>query len=297
MAQFRLSGFADEISPDFSQQLAALQAFHVPFIELRGIGHTNVSDLTPQQLRQVKDQLHAAGIAVSSIGSPIGKIPITQDFAPHLDKLKRTLEIQKELGAPYLRMFSFYLPGDQLAGRFRGPVLERLAAMTEEAARWDAVLLHENEKGIYGDTAPRCLDLMEQLSGPHLRAVFDFANFVEVGQDTLSAYQALRPYIEYVHVKDCAVSQGPGGRATKIVPAGEGEGHISLILAQLAADGWHGYLSLEPHLVDFAGLAQLEQDPAKRASALDGRGAWELALNALRGILRDIAPHPGEVLL
>lgn len=297
MARLYLSGFADEISPSFSVQLQALQDLHVSHIELRGIDQTNVSDLSPQQLREVKAALSAAGIGVSSIGSPIGKIAITDSFAPHMEKLKRTLEIQKELGAPYLRMFSFYLPQDRPAADFRGQVLERLASMAGEAARWDAMLLHENEKGIYGDTAPRCLDLLEHLASPHLRAVFDFANFVEVGQDTLAAYQMLRPFIEYIHIKDCAVQEGPAGRTTKIVPAGQGEGHIPEILTSLVTGGWQGFLSLEPHLVDFAGLAALEQDPAKRDSALDGRTAWELALDALRAVIGQVSAQTGEVLL
>lgn len=281
MGQMMISGFADEISPDFSQQLESLREFGVQYMELRGIDSVNVSDLSPEKLQDVKSRLAASGVKVSSIGSPIGKIGIEEPFAPHLEKLKRTLEIQKELGAPYLRMFSFYLPQDRPAEEFRGQVLERLSAMAEEAARWDAVLLHENEKGIYGGNAARCLDIMEQLYGEHFRAVFDFANFVEVGQDTLEAYNMLNPYIEYVHIKDATAEK-------KIVPAGKGIGRVEDILRDLTAGGWSGFLSLEPHLVDFAGLAALEQDPQKRGSGLDGKSAWALALSALRDILARI---------
>lgn len=286
MKEWIISGFADEISPDFSRQLAALNRFGVSHIELRGVDGVNVSDLSPEKLGEVKAALAGAGIAVSSIGSPMGKISIEEDFAPHMEKLKRTLEIQKELDAPYLRMFSFYIPKDRQAEEFRGPVLERLDAMVQEAGRWDAVLLHENEKGIYGDTAPRCRDLLEQLAGPRFQAVFDFANFVEVGQDTLEAYRLLKSYITYVHVKDAA---GAPDQPKKVVPAGEGEGHVEEILRDLFAGGWRGFLSLEPHLVDFSGLAALEQDPVKRDSLMDGEPAWETALTALRTILGRIA--------
>lgn len=278
MDQRIISGFADEISPDFGQQLQALNEFGVSYLELRGVDGTNVSDLSQEQLKEVKSRLSSAGVKASSIGSPLGKIGMEEPFAPHMEKLKRTLEIQKELDAPYLRMFSFYLPQGRPAGEFRSQVLERLSAMVEEAARWDAVLLHENEKGIYGDNAPRCLDIMEQLSSEHFRAVFDFANFVETDQDTLAAYSMLKPYIEYIHIKDATADK-------KIVPAGEGIGHVEDILRDLAGGGWNGFLSLEPHLVDFSGLAALEQDPQKRSSTLDGKSAWALALSALRDIL------------
>ena len=197
MEQIVLSGFSDEIAPELDIQLAAIREWGLSHIELRAADGVNVSDFSPEKVKEVKAKLAAAGVSVSSIGSPLGKISIEEDFAPHLEKVKRTLEIQKELGAPYIRMFSFYLPEGQDPARFRGEVLERLHRMVEEAAAWDSVLLHENEKGIYGDNASRCQDLLEQLAGPHFQAVFDFANFIQVGQETLPAYGLLKPCLLY----------------------------------------------------------------------------------------------------
>lgn len=216
MEQIVLSGFSDEIAPELDIQLAAIREWGLSHIELRAADGVNVSDFSPEKVKKVKAKLVAAGVSVSSIGSPLGKISIEEDFAPHLEKVKRTLEIQKELGAPYIRMFSFYLPEGQDPALFRGEVLERLHRMVEEAAAWDSVLLHENEKGIYGDNASRCQDLLEQLAGPHFQAVFDFANFIQVGQETLPAYGLLKPYVAYVHVKDALLSTGA------VVPAGQG---------------------------------------------------------------------------
>ena len=289
MEHIILSGFSDEIAPELDLQLAALQEWGVTHLELRAADGINVSDFTPEKVREVKAKLEAAGISVSSIGSPLGKIGIQEDFAPHLDKLKRTLEIQKELGAPYVRMFSFYIPQDQNPADFREEVLDRLGRMVEEAKAWDSVLLHENEKDIYGDNASRCKELMDAFYGPHFQAVFDFANFVQVGQETLPAYELLKPYVTYVHVKDAQWGTGT------VVPASQGDGHVGEILADLIGGGWKGFLSLEPHLTDFAGLAALEQDPQKRGSALDGKAAWKLALDALHTILETI-PQAKEAL-
>lgn len=282
MEQIVLSGFSDEIAPEFDTQLEAIREWGLTHIELRAADGVNVSDFTPEKVREVKAKLEAAGIQVSSIGSPIGKITIQEDFAPHLEKLKRTLEIQKEMGAPYVRMFSFYLPKDRDPEEFRGKVMEQVGAMAEEAKAWDSVLLHENEKGIYGDNASRCGELMDAFFGPHFQAVFDFANFVEVGQETLPAYERLKPFIRYVHIKDALKQE------KKVVPAGRGNGHVKEILADLIGSGFHGFLSLEPHLTDFAGLAALEQDAQKRGAALDGKSAWKLALDSLQAILREI---------
>lgn len=289
MEHIILSGFSDEIAPELDLQLAAIREWGLSHIELRAADGVNVSDFSTEKVKEVKNKLAGAGVSVSSIGSPIGKIGIEEDFAPHLEKLKRTLEIQKELGAPYLRMFSFYIPQGRAPEDFREEVLDRVGRMAEEAAAWDSVLLHENEKGIYGDNAPRCKELLEAFYGPHFKAVFDFANFVQVGQQTLPAYELLKPYVEYVHVKDAQWGTGA------VVPAGQGDGHVKDILADLIGGGWKGFLSLEPHLTDFAGLAALEQDPQKRGSALDGKSAWKLALDSLQEILAGI-PQAKEAL-
>lgn len=282
MKKLCLTGFSDEISPAFDTQLAVIREFGLSHIELRGADGVNVSDFTDQKLREIREKLKNTGISVSSIGSPIGKISIEDDFSAHLEKLKRTLEIQKELNAPYLRMFSFYLPKEKDPELFRSQVLEQVGRMVEEGAKWDSVLLHENEKGIYGDTAPRCAELMQSFFGPHFKAVFDFANFVEVGQDTLAAYELLHPYVEYIHIKDALAAE------KKIVPAGQGDGRVKEILADLLHGGWRGFLSLEPHLTDFTGLAALEQDAKSRDNGLDGKSAWLLALDSLRTLLHDI---------
>ena len=289
MEHIILSGFSDEIAPELDLQLAAIREWGLSHIELRAADGVNVSDFSTEKGKEVKNKLAGAGVSVSSIGSPIGKIGVEEDFAPHLEKLKRTLEIQKELGAPYLRMFSFYIPQGRAPEDFREEVLDRVGRMVEEAAAWDSVLLHENEKGIYGDNAPRCKELLEAFYGPHFKAVFDFANFVQVGQQTLPAYELLKPYVEYVHVKDAQWGTGA------VVPAGQGDGHVKDILADLTGGGWKGFLSLEPHLTDFAGLAALEQDPQKRGSALDGKSAWKLALDSLKEILAGI-PQAKEAL-
>ena len=289
MEHIILSGFSDEIAPELDLQLAAIREWGLSHIELRAADGVNVSDFSTEKVKEVKNKLAGAGVSVSSIGSPIGKIGMEEDFAPHLEKLKRTLEIQKELGAPYLRMFSFYIPQGRAPEDFREEVLDRVGRMAEEAAAWDSVLLHENEKGIYGDSAPRCKELLEAFYGPHFKAVFDFANFVQVGQQTLPAYELLKPYVEYVHVKDAQWGTGA------VVPAGQGDGHVKDILTDLTGGGWKGFLSLEPHLTDFAGLAALEQDPQKRGSALDGKSAWKLALDSLKEILAGI-PQAKEAL-
>src|SRR5215217_2603013 len=105
-----LSAFADEISPDLDVQLATLAAEEIGHIEFRGVWNKNVLDLSDAEIAMVKAALAERGVRVSSIGSPIGKINITDDFAPHLERFRRALKVAAMLDAPFPRIFSFFIP-------------------------------------------------------------------------------------------------------------------------------------------------------------------------------------------
>ncbi len=243
----RLSAFADEISPDLEEQIAVLSSEKVRFLDLRGVWNTNVLDLSDQQVTRVKETLDAHGIGVAAIGSPIGKVPIDSSFNEHLHLFERAITVAQALQTPYIRIFSFYPPAASDRGavnpaEYRDEVLRRLREMTARARAAAVILLHENEKDIYGDTIARCVDLLQGINDAHFQAVFDPANFIQCGQTPYpDAYEATRPWLRYVHVKD-ARSDG------SVVPAGEGVSHWPELLQRLRADGYDGFLSLEPHL-------------------------------------------------
>ena len=245
----RLSAFADEISPDLDEQIAVLSSEHIHFLDLRSVEKTNVLDLTDQQVARIKETLDAHGIGVAAIGSPIGKVPIDSSFDEHLHRFERAITLARVLQTPYIRIFSFYPPATK-EGRddssavnpaeYRDEVLRRLREMTARAA--GVILLHENEKDIYGDTIARCVDLLQSCGSPQFQAAFDPANFIQCGQTPYpDAYDALRPWLQYVHVKDAL----PDGN---VVAAGEGVARWPELLQRLRADGYDGFLSLEPHL-------------------------------------------------
>ena len=69
-----ISGFADEISSDFDEQLATVTGLGMKYISLRSADGKNVADYTPEEVEeQLLPRLKAAGVGVSSLGSPIGK--------------------------------------------------------------------------------------------------------------------------------------------------------------------------------------------------------------------------------
>lgn len=279
-----ISGFSDEIDQNFDLQLQRASACGVKAIEIRGVNGRNIKTYTPKEAEILKEKLDAHGMIVSSIGSPIGKIKITDDFAPHFEEFKNVVALCKVLNTQNIRMFSFFLPAEE-AEAHEEEVMRRLEKMAEYAAKEQVVLLHENEKGIFGDIAPRCEKIMKRLYSDHFKAVFDFANFVQCGQDTLEAYEMLRPYIAYIHIKDALQEGG------KVTPAGWGDGHVKEILMKLKESGYQGFLSLEPHLTDFIGFRELENSTGEEKAAMDGTTAYRIALDALKGLLWEIDWH------
>lgn len=283
MAYSKISGFADEIDASVDKQFEVLNKLNITYFEVRGVDGKNISTLSEEEVQQLKEQMDRHGIQVSSIGSPIGKVKLDAPFEEHFTLYKKVVAIAKTLGTKYIRMFSFYHDGgDVWTEGEREEVLARLRSMIDYAREQDVILLHENEKDIYGDTADRCADLMKELYCENFKAVFDPANFVQCKQDTKYAYELLKDYIEYMHIKDARYADN------KVVPAGMGDGNVPLVLKALFENGYDGFVSLEPHLGHFAGLAALELDDAMLDLPEGGEGTFTLAYRALCGILDEI---------
>ncbi len=109
MSEFVISGFSDEISPEFDIQLKEVKKLGMAYIEIRGVNGKGIVEYTVEEVKEIKASIDKQGIKVSAIGSPIGKIQITDDFEAHFDLFKHTVEITKILGgAKYIRLFSFF---------------------------------------------------------------------------------------------------------------------------------------------------------------------------------------------
>lgn len=248
---FYLSAFADESSSDLAGQIDALKRNGCPYLEIRGIGKTGgITGAPAEEAKQIRQLLDDNGIKVWSLGSSIGKIPVDGDWDAHIELYKRALDNACILGTERIRLFSFFMPKGQDPAAYKNVVLDRMAVFAELAKANGVIACHENEKGIYGDNAARCLELMKAV--PDLRSVFDPANFVQCGQDTLIAWEMLKPYVDYLHIKD-AKTDG------QVVPAGWGAGNVAAIVKDYGMTGGK-VLTLEPHLYEFVGLKGLEQE-------------------------------------
>jgi 3-dehydroshikimate dehydratase len=270
--QFTLSAFGDEIAADLAEQLDVMRREDIPALEFRAAWGTNILDLSDEQVRQAKGLLDEREMHVSAIGSPIGKVKITDDFGAHLHRFRRALAVADMLDAPRIRIFSFFIPGGEEAAHYRTAVMDRLLMLTQLAEEAGVTLWHENEKEIYGDIATRCADIHTTIRSPHLRAAFDPANFIQCGVRPMDeAWPLLADVSTHIHIKDAVLADG------HVVPAGEGDGQVKELLQALVARNYRGYLTLEPHL-----------KAAGPFGGFSGPDLFHTAVEALRGLLKDV---------
>ena len=267
-----LSGFGDEIDPDPAVQVAVLKALGARHIEVRSAWGTNVVDLADDQLSALAALLDREGMAVSAVASPIGKVDVSLDAELEVARLGRIIRVAHALGTPNIRVFSFFRAPGVPVESIRDGVLTRMRLLADLAEREGVTLLHENEKDIYGDTPERVLDLVESVGSPALRLAWDNANFVQVGVKPFTdGYARLRPYLDYLQVKDAVAATGA------VVPAGQGDGELRETLTALRDDGYTGFASLEPHLASQHELG-----------GFSGPTAFGDAARAFAGLLADI---------
>jgi len=283
MSKFILSAFADEAAEDLKTQMDVMELNEINYIEMRNVNGKSIVHHSLKEVEEIKKELDRRNFKISAVGSPIGKINITDDFEPHLELFRHTLKVAQILETEYIRMFSFFIPEGESPDTYRQEVMNRWSEFMAEAEGTGLVLLHENEKDIYGDTPERCLDLIKTMNSSRMKAIFDPANFVQCGVETYpKAYEMLKEHIEYLHIKDALYKDN------SVVPAGHGDGRIKEMLTALHESGFEGVLSIEPHLGNFSGFAQLERNPVMNDLPEGGPQKFVIAADAIKKIIKEV---------
>lgn len=278
MAKFVFSAFADEAGKSLDEQIKALVENGIHYIEPRNIDGKCIIDFSDEELIEIRRRLNENGIKVGSVGSPIGKYPITDDFDAYLPKVKRTIEVAKLLGTKYVRMFSFFVNKNELA-LYRDEVIRRLTEMVKLAEAEGIIFCHENESKIYGQMPAEVKDVLTSVPG--LGGIFDAANYRMNNADTMEGIEATLVNFKYMHIKDAIYSE------QTIVPAGEGEGRIGEIIDIINAHtDAEVYLTLEPHLHAFLAYKSIDDHELKGKHHFNsGREAFDFAVSALANLL------------
>ncbi|MBI3208765.1 MAG: sugar phosphate isomerase/epimerase [Candidatus Solibacter usitatus] len=255
-----IAAITDEFSPDLETSLDAMVEIGMTGAELRLLWGKNIMDLTADELAKAKELLDARNLQVISIASPILKcvLPGAPDvdtrFQHDVFAFKHTFDDQPRLaehafkiahlfGAKIIRVFSFWRTV-QPEKCFDG-VVKSLDQLCRSAAAEGLIIGLENENACNIATASETKSVLDVLSHPNLKVVWDPANCLISGENPFpDGYRLLPPArVGHVHIKDCHVEGhtpvwGPVGTRTI-----DWKGQI----AALKADGYPGYISLETH--------------------------------------------------
>ena len=285
----KISGFSDEISDSLNKQIEVVKRLGMDYISIRGVDGKSINDYSYDEfVSSVLPRLNENNIKISSIGSPIGKVFIDDQigFEKQLTDLANLCKIAQISNCKYIRMFSFFIKPELNYDDYKDEVIDKLKQFAKIAQDHNIILLHENEKDIFGDIPRRCKLIIEEVNSDNFRAIFDFANFVQCQIDPMQAYQLLKKHIEYIHIKDASYS------VSYNVLAGTGDGKIMEILTDVVNDGYQGFLTLEPHLAMFGSLKSLELDDVDSVVNTDanitGEQGYEMQYNEVVKMLKKI---------
>ena len=271
----KLCAFADEAADSLIDQISALKKHGIDLLELRTVNKKNVSEFTDDEAKEYYDILKKEGIKVWSIGSPLGKVDIT-DADEHMKTVRRVCEIAKIFETDRIRMFSFFNSYEKY-----DEVVSYLKKMNSIAAEYGMILCHENEKEIYGDTLDRVCELVD-LDIENMRFVFDPANFIQCGVNVFEAINRLFEKIDYFHIKDVISSTG------ELVPAGYGDGYIDVIIDKIKKSNKDFVLTIEPHLAVFSGYQKIDNTEMKhKFQYKNAAESFSAATDSLKQILLD----------
>lgn len=260
-----LTGFADEAGHDIATQIAATQALGWHHIELRYAGEKNLGTMSDAEFDELETAFGEAGIQINCFGSNIANWRCAprsdEDFEQSKRELLTAIPRMKRLGTSLVRGMSFKLTGDE---PFDSPELERiifakvreLVAICEENG---IAYGHENCMNYGGQSFVHTLRLLEAVNSPAFTLIFDTGNPVftlrRIGeepyplQSSWEFYSNIREFISYVHIKDCVSTLDEAGKVTtRYTFAGDGDGDVRAIVADLLKRGYDGGFSIEPHV-------------------------------------------------
>jgi L-ribulose-5-phosphate 3-epimerase len=167
--------------------------------------------------------------------------PHTFEDQPRLTA--RAFEIAERLGAPIIRVFSYWRTTDP--DRTYDRLADALLALADEADRRGIVIGLENEHACNVGTGDEASRLLARLDHPALQLVWDPANASILGEVPFpKGYEALdASRIGHVHAKDCVVKD----HRPDWGPVGEMGIDWRGQVAALRRDGYGGWISLETH--------------------------------------------------
>lgn len=258
----KLTGIADEAGAALDIQIKAHQelgwdSIESRVVELDGV-KGNLHEIPDAVFDKVVARLEEKNMKVSGFGSLIGNWAkkITDDFSITEAEISRAIPRMQRLGAKMIRVMSYAVCKDEggkdVEEQFADERIKRMSTINQRFADAGITVLHENCMN-WGGMSPTYVKRMAE-AVPGMKWVFDTGNPVFIDdrdkpgskQDSWEMYQAVKPFMAHVHVKDGRWVTAKND-AEYTFP-GEGEGQTERIMKDLVETGYNGYISIEPHV-------------------------------------------------
>lgn len=286
---FHLAVLTNEISEDLARALAVAADLGIGVVELNSLWGKPVTDVSPEEVRQARELLQAAGMRVSVITDPAFKAATldaiaapgageTESYRRHRQVLERAIALAHEFGTDRVRLFAFRRPAAHgaIGPGWQAPpaptaaeleaISRGLRPLCALAADEGVTLLLENVRFSYADTSANSLAILRAVDSPHLGLIWDPANAFVSGDPAPApeGYAAVRRFVRQVHVKDARFLDHARGE-TVWEKIGQGEVDLGGQLSALCDDGYRGGVTIETHW-------RLPGDSAERSTVETWRG-------------------------
>jgi sugar phosphate isomerase/epimerase len=255
---FNLAVITDEITQDFEKALDLMAQWNIKHAELRALWGKNVADLSRQEMERAREAIQKRGMSVCCIASPFFKCDLSGEAGPaagrmhqateralaeQMDVLQRCIEAAHLFGTNLIRVFAFWRRGEMTQ-----EVVDRIAELyqkpLEVAKEAGVTLCLENEHDCFMSTGAETAAFLQRMAPLGMQAVWDPGNAFCAGERPYpDGYEALKPYIKHIHVKDPVREQN----GIRFVPIGEGHIDYAGQVQALIADGYTGAVSIETH--------------------------------------------------
>jgi len=179
-------------------------------------------DHTAKQRTHAVESARARGIAVFSLAGYVGAEftnPDPEVREEEVNRVKAEIDLAVEVGASIIRV----TPGrGEDLDAMRAALIPCLREVTSHAEKRRVKLGMENHASSIVGCPATAAEVCREIGSDHLGIIYEPCNLLGMGEDYKSAFDAQRPHILHVHMKDGRVEEGPDGKTLRGTLLGEG---------------------------------------------------------------------------
>lgn len=221
MSMIGLAGFDFKLPPE------------VLFKEIKSYGISRCELVTPGDIdihnaSKVLNYANESEVEITAVGS-LSKPNLGEDPTAALELLRNNILVADQVKTErVITYFGGHETRDKKEAVAR--YTELVKPLVDLAEDLGIKILIENHfshsPGEVSNTAEGCIELVESVDSSNFAINFDVCNFAIGGQDTMTAFEVLKPYIQNVHVKDARqfdpiIDASYDGRVVKDLVYGE----------------------------------------------------------------------------